>query len=85
MDLNKFIDQIGHSRLAETLKVTSTTITSWKNLENAPRPASAFQMICLSHGALTWQSIYEPFVKKQLKGKILRLTGADGVKMEMKL
>lgn len=85
MQLDTFIDQIGVDRLSETLAVTSQTVIGWKRLENSPRPQSAFEMICLSHGALTWQDIYEPFVRKTLKGKTLKLMGADGVQMEMKL
>lgn len=84
MEFGTFIDQIGIDRLAKTLKVTTQTVSSWRKLDNTPRPTSAFEMICLSHGALTWQSIYEPFVKKTLKGQVLKLTGADGIQMEFK-
>lgn len=84
MDFGTFIDQIGIERLAETLEVTTQTVSVWRKMENTPRPQTAFEMICLSHGALTWQDIYEPFVKRALKGKILKLKGADGTQMEMK-
>lgn len=73
MELAKFIEQIGMSRLAEILEVSATAVASWRDLESAPRPVTALQMIAVSQGALTWQTIYEPFARKILKGKSMKV------------
>lgn len=84
MTLSDFIDQIGATNLAKTLDVSSTAVSSWKSGENCPRPQAAFLLTKLSHGQLTWASIYEPFVLKTLKGKTIRLPNGGDVILELK-
>lgn len=73
MEFPQFIEQIGVHRLAEALDVTTQAVFAWKELQSAPRPPAALQMIAISQGALTWQAIYEPFAQKSLKGKTMKI------------
>lgn len=84
MILSDFIDQIGATNLAKTLEVTSAAVSSWKSGENCPRPQAAFLLIKLSHGQLSWESIYEPFVLKTLKGKTIKLPNGGNATLELK-
>lgn len=80
MTLSEFIEQVGASKLARALNTTESNIYTWKRLDSAPRPQTAFELIHLSHGALTWQTIYEPFVLKHYKKRKIKI---EGVQIEL--
>lgn len=64
----EWVDRIGLTPLANKLGIKYYTILAWKTRQTSPRPEKAFDMIALSQGALRWEYIYVPFVKK-LKAK----------------
>lgn len=67
MQLQEFIDSVGQPQLAEMMKVTTATISGWRTYKIAPPPLEAFKLIEISHGALTWENIYDPFIDSYLK------------------
>lgn len=67
MKLHEFIDSVGQRPLAKKLNVTNVTISNWYRYSHAVPPIDAFKLIELSHGALSWASIYDPFVDSFLK------------------
>lgn len=83
MTLQQFIDQLGTEKIAKLLRVTTSNVHSWRNLHSTPRPERAWQLIRLSHNALTWGGIYEPYVMKELKGKTLKVESDSG-QLELK-
>jgi hypothetical protein len=62
LTLREFIDQIGPNKLAMTLNVSKQTVSLWYNLQTAPKPLTAGQIIELSYGLVSWESIYKPYV-----------------------
>ncbi len=72
MTLQEFIDSVGQPTLAEKLNISSTTVSTWRTYKVAPPPIEAFKLIQLSHGALSWASIYDPFIDNFLKRKNLK-------------
>lgn len=64
-----FIENFGRSRLCKLLNVTRSAVHQWVTYNQAPRPATAYQLILLSQGTLTWEAIYRPFAEKDMKGK----------------
>lgn len=62
LTLREFIDQIGPNKLAMTLNVSKQTVSLWYNLATAPKPLTAAQIIELSYGLVSWESIYKPYV-----------------------
>jgi len=75
MTLSEFINQVGASKLAKMLNTTESNVYTWGRLESTPRPNTAYELIHLSHGALSWASIYEPYVKKHYKKKKIKIDG----------
>ena len=75
MTLAEFIEQVGASRIAKMVKTSESNVYTWKRLVTTPRPTTAYELICLSHGALTWQSIYEPYVLKHYTKKKIKVDG----------
>jgi len=69
LTLRQFIDQIGPSKLAMALNVSKQTVSLWYTLTTAPRPLSAAQIIELSYGLVTWESIYKPYVEMNAREK----------------
>lgn len=67
MKLHEYIDSVGQRPLSEMLKVTNMTISNWYRYSHAVPPLDAFKLIEISHGALTWASIYDPFVESYFK------------------
>jgi hypothetical protein len=70
--LNEFIDQVGASKLSRMLGTTEASVNTWRRLKSAPRPLVAYELIALSHGALDWGAIYEPFVRKHYKKRKIK-------------
>lgn len=73
MKLHEFIISVGHKKLSEILNLTDVTIKNWRDYDNPPSPLDALKLIKLSHGALTWEAIYEPYCEKQLKKKGIKI------------
>lgn len=67
MKLHEYIESIGYIPLAEKLNVTSVTISNWARYNHAVPPLDAFKLMALSQGALTWASIYDPFIDSFFK------------------
>jgi len=67
MTLQEFIDQTGQPIIAEKLKVTTQTVSNWRTYKVAPPPLEAFKLIEFSHGVLSWEKIYDPFIEAYLK------------------
>lgn len=67
MQLHQFINSVGQVKLAEMLGVTKATLSNWQLYKNPPPPLDAFKLITLSHGALTWENIYDPYIDAQLR------------------
>lgn len=66
MTLQAWIEQIGVERAAELLGVTTNTVYQWLRFEIAPKPVRAYEMIEKTHGVLTWEGIYHPYVAAKL-------------------
>jgi hypothetical protein len=67
MTLQEFIDSVGQPTIAEKLKITTQAVSAWRTYRVAPPPLEAFKLIELSHGALSWEKIYDPFIEAYLK------------------
>lgn len=67
MTLQEFIDSVGQTVIAEKLKISTQAVSAWRTYKVAPPPLEAFKLIELSHRALSWESIYEPFIEAYLK------------------
>ena len=63
MTLNEYITEKGIKTVAEQIGVDEVAVYYWKIYVTAPKPHNAKRLIKVSKGALSWQSIYEPFVK----------------------
>lgn len=62
LTLREFITQIGANELAMRLNVSKQTVSFWFTFRTAPKPTTAAQIIELSYGLVTWESIYKPYV-----------------------
>ncbi len=62
LTLREFIEQIGPNELAMRLNVSKQTVSFWFNFQTAPKPMTAAQIIELSYGLVSWESIYKPYV-----------------------
>ncbi len=67
MTLQEFIDSVGQPTIADKLKITTQAVSAWRTYKVAPPPLEAFKLIELSHGALTWEKIYDPFIDAYFK------------------
>lgn len=81
MTLQEFIDSVGQPTIAEKLNISTTTVSTWRTYRIAPPPLVAFKLIELSHGALSWASIYDPFIDSYLKKKKIK---RDDVGVQLK-
>lgn len=72
MQLQEFIDSIGQPQIAEMMKVTTQTVSNWRTYKVAPPPLEAFKLIEISHGALSWASIYDPFIDSYFKANNIK-------------
>lgn len=77
MKLHEFINSIGHKKLSELLDVTTVTTKNWSDYDNAPTPLDALKLIKLSHSALTFESIYQPYCEHQLKRKGIKIDNVN--------
>lgn len=68
MNFKDFIEKIGAADLAIMLQCTEATVYKWKNAQSAPRPETAYILTKISHGQLSLESIFMPYIEKQLKG-----------------
>lgn len=73
MKLHEFIQGVGHQKLAKLMNCTEVTIKNWRDYDFSPSPLDALKLIKLSHDALTWGSIYEPYCEAQLKKRGIKL------------
>ena len=62
LTLREFIDHLGPNELAMRLNVSKQAVSTWYTLTSAPKPITAGQIIELSHGLVSWESIYKPYV-----------------------
>lgn len=61
LSLSEYITKIGPQKFSELLGVTEHTAYNWKNKKSIPGASTAWEIIKLSHGLLTWESIYQPY------------------------
>ena len=61
--LPQFIDSVGAAKVARLLNISVQTVCFWREFHSCPRPETAKKLIEISLGMLSWQSIYEPYVK----------------------
>jgi DNA-binding transcriptional regulator YdaS (Cro superfamily) len=64
MQLNNWIEEVGVKKIAHLLDVTPQSVYEWVGLRGAPSSAKAWEIIKLSHGLVTWESIYQPYYSK---------------------
>ena len=86
--LPDFIEKLGSKKIQHTLSVSRQNVDAWRDMVSAPTPVRAMELIAISSGLLTWQSIYEPYVKQKMKGQKKRFTLRDdkqGVQLEIDL
>ncbi len=62
LTLREFIEHLGAGKLAMQLNVSRQAVAQWANFKAAPKPATAAEIIELSYGLVTWESIYQPYV-----------------------
>lgn len=67
MTLQEFIDSVGQPTIAEKLKITTQAVSAWRTYKTPVPPLEAFKLIHLSHGALSWEKIYDPFIEAYFK------------------
>jgi hypothetical protein len=67
LKLHEYIDSVGQVQLAELMNCTKMTISNWYRYSHPVPPLDAFKLIQISHGALSWASVYDPFVDSYLK------------------
>lgn len=79
LNLREFIEQIGMNNLAMKLNVSKQTVSLWYNFKNAPKPFTASQIIELSYGLVTWESIYKPYVEMTAGKQLDMFEDMEGV------
>ncbi len=78
MTFIEYIDHIGIEELARMMSCTKQNIYKWRSLKGIPAPETAYILVLLSHGQLSFEKIYIPFLEQQLKGKKLTVPGTVG-------
>ena len=66
MLLSDYIEEIGTERACNLFNVAPTTVQQWKNLQSAPKPETAFEIVKKSFGIVTWEDIYCPIAMERL-------------------
>ena len=84
MALKEYIEKVGPVELADKLRVSRQLIYRWSGLKGVPRPELALKMMLLSSGALSFESIYMPYLEKKLTGKKFRVGGKKAEQLEFK-
>ena len=67
--LVEYLETVSSTKLAKTVGVSYDTVNKWGLLKAAPKPDVAFKLIELSQGALSFDTIFMPYVQKKLKIK----------------
>lgn len=62
MKLTDYINEMGIDRVSKIAGVSRQTVYNWLNLENVPKPETAFLLILESKELLNWEEIYEPYL-----------------------
>lgn len=78
MTFQDFIDHVGAANLSSMLQCTEATVYKWRSAQSAPRPETAYILTQLSHGQLSLESVFMPYIEKQLKGRKIPIKSADG-------
>lgn len=73
LTLNQYIENIGAANLGRRIGVSRQCVHKWYRFETYPRPYIAKQIIKNSRGKVSWESIYEPYFKKNKHGRQLDL------------
>lgn len=84
MEFQEYIDKIGAAKLSQMLQCTEANVYKWRNLKGIPKPETAYKLIVISGGQLSFDRIFMPYLSQQLKGTKLRIPSFDG-KSEMQL
>lgn len=66
MDLIEWITLLGPKKVSEILGVSTETVQQWKRCDTSPKIMTAHDIVTKTHGALTWESIYAPYVAARL-------------------
>lgn len=65
MRLVDYIQDIGTSKFAELIGVSSNQVWKYQTLADVPRPKLARKITKLTHGLVSYADIYEPFFENQ--------------------
>jgi hypothetical protein len=65
MQLIEYIKDIGPTKFAELVGVSTNQVHKYQNLADVPRPKLARKIVKLTHGLVTYEDIYEPFFANQ--------------------
>ena len=60
MQLTQYIDSLGVKKISEIYAVSVSTVSQWRNLESAPTPTMAGEIVEKTQGLVTWEGIYKP-------------------------
>jgi len=68
--LSEYIERKTVAQVSRDLGVDSSTVSQWKALIASPRPHTAYKLIQQTNNLLTWESIYLPYVERDLKSQL---------------
>lgn len=63
MNLSEWITSITAAKVSELLKVETNTVYYWRDLKFLPKPETMVDIVRLTHGLVTYESIIVPFVE----------------------
>lgn len=61
LTLSEYITRMTPAKFCRLMNVTEHTAYNWKNKKAIPSAATAYDIIQVSNGLLTWESIFQPF------------------------
>jgi len=80
MHLVQYLHTVDMEKLGKTLGVSYATVHKWRVLAQAPRADIAYKLIHVSQGALSFETIFMPYVERKLK--LTKKKTKTGVQLE---
>ncbi len=63
--LPAFIDEVGVNRIAQIFCLERATVRKWRSGTQLPKALHMYELVKLSKGKLTYESIIDPWAKLQ--------------------
>lgn len=71
MLFTKYIEDIGPTKAAELIGVSTSQIWKYQNLVDVPRPQLARKIKQITHGLVDYSDIYDPYFENTKDGRQL--------------